>query len=94
MLVNPPINGLSSNGRTSGFEPENLGSSPSEPANLKGGKMNWVKVKQHDWDKLAPETKEKPVKDHGYKFIKSRDRVKFEKRLLMEEEARLKRDMV
>lgn len=56
--------------------------------------MNWVKVKQHDWDKLAPETKEKPTKDHGYKFIKSRDRVKFEKRLLMEEEARLRRDMV
>lgn len=56
--------------------------------------MDWVKIKQYEWEKLAPETKEKPVKDHGYKFIKSRDRVKQEKKLLMEEEARLRRDMV
>ncbi len=53
--------------------------------------MNWIKIKQHDWDKLRPESKEKSQTRVGYKF---RLRSTEEKKLLLEEERRLKRDML
>ena len=43
-FVSDALNGLSSNGRTDGFEPSNLGSSPGEPAKELVGKIGMGKL--------------------------------------------------